>query len=86
MPTELSRKIQVDKKWRPVQYLSMSSANAAKYEDPQADREEVAVFAALEDLQPGPRWFGDFTEPSRGPRSSPFGVRRVRIQDNILAP
>lgn len=75
---ELSRKITVEKKWRPVQYLSMSRSNAAKYTDPQADKEEVGVFAALEDLQPGPRWSGDFVDPSNGPRSSPFGVRRIR--------
>ncbi len=76
--SELSRKITVDDKWRPVQYLSMSASNVAKYEDPQADREEELVFAALEDFHPGPRWRGDFIEPSNAPRSSPFGVRRVR--------
>lgn len=76
--TELTRKVTVDKKWRPVQYLSMSSSNAAKYEDPQADKEEVLVFDALEDLQPGPRWSGNIGEPSDAPRSSPFGVRRIR--------
>ena len=76
--TQLKRKIKVAKKWRPVQYLSMSSSNAAKYEDPQADKEEVLVFDALEDLQPGPRWFGHIGEPSKAPRSSPFGVRRIR--------
>lgn len=75
---ELSRKIQVDKKWRPVQYLSMSASNDAKYSDPQADKEEVGVFEALEDLQPGPRWAGDFVDPCAGPRTSPFGVRRIR--------
>ena len=74
----LTRKITVDKKWRPVQYLSMSSSNAAKYEDPQADKEEELVFTALEDLQPGLRWKGNFVDPSPAPRSSPFGVRRVR--------
>jgi murein DD-endopeptidase MepM/ murein hydrolase activator NlpD len=76
--TELSRKITIEDKWRPVQYLSMSSENEAKYTDPKADREEVLVFKALEDLQPGPRWKGNFSEPSDCPRSSPFGVRRVR--------
>ena len=75
---ELSRKITVDEKWRPVQYLSMSADNDAKYTDPQADREEELVFKALEDLQPGPRWSGDFQEPSDCPRSSPYGVRRIR--------
>jgi murein DD-endopeptidase MepM/ murein hydrolase activator NlpD len=75
---EIKRKINVEKKWRPVQYLSMSRANAAKYDDPQADREEVLVFDALEDLQPGIRWKGNFGEPSPAPRSSPFGVRRIR--------
>lgn len=75
---EIKRKIDVAKKWRPVQYLSMSRANAAKYEDPQADREEVLVFDALEDLQAGIRWKGDFDDPSPAQRSSPFGVRRVR--------
>jgi murein DD-endopeptidase MepM/ murein hydrolase activator NlpD len=74
----LTRKLKVDEKWRPTQYLSMSSSNAAKYEDPQADKEEVLVFDALEDLQPGVRWKGNFTDPSPAPRSSPFGVRRVR--------
>lgn len=74
----LSRKITIEKKWRPVQYLSMSSSNEAKYEDPQADREEELVFAALEDLQPGLLWKGNFAEPSPAPRSSPFGVRRIR--------
>ena len=74
----LTRKIQVDKKWRPTQYLSMSGSNEAKYEDPQADKEEVLVFDALEDLQPGIRWKGNFVDPSSGPRSSPYGVRRVR--------
>lgn len=75
---ELNRKIRVESKWRPVQHLSMSASNEAKYTDPQADREEVRVLAALRDLQPGARWKGDFQEPSEGPRSSPFGVRRVR--------
>jgi murein DD-endopeptidase MepM/ murein hydrolase activator NlpD len=75
---ELQRKIKVDKKWRPVQYLSMSSGNEAKYEDPKADEEEVLVFDALEDLQPGIRWKGNFVDPSPAPRSSPFGVRRIR--------
>ena len=75
---KISKKIQVDKKWRPVQYLSMSRANAAKYDDPQADREEVLVFDALEDLQPGLRWKGNFRDPSPAVRSSPFGVRRIR--------
>lgn len=75
---ELSRKITVEKKWRPVQYLSMSAENDAKYTDPQADKEEELVFNALEDLQPGPRWKGHFQEPSDCPRSSPFGVRRIR--------
>lgn len=75
---ELSRKVTIGSKWRPVQYLSMSSANEAKYSDPKADREEVLVFDALEDLQPGPRWRGNFIEPSSAPRSSPFGVRRIR--------
>lgn len=74
----LERKITVDKKWRPVQYLSMSSDNEAKYTDPKADREEEKVFAALEDLQPGIRWKGNFVDPSPAPRSSPFGVRRIR--------
>ncbi len=74
----LTRKIQVDKKWRPVQYLSMSSSNEAKYSDPQADKEEELVFAALEDLQPGLRWKGNFVDPSPAQRSSPFGVRRIR--------
>ncbi len=76
--TELSRKIKIEDKWRPVQYLSMSAENDAKYTDPQADKEEELVFAALEDLQPGPRWKGNFGEPSDAPRSSPFGVRRIR--------
>lgn len=76
--SELSRKITIEQKWRPVQYLSMSSENEAKYTDPQADKEEEMVFKALEDLQPGPRWTGDFAEPSDAPRSSPFGVRRIR--------
>ena len=75
---KLNRKIRIDKKWRPVQYLSMSRSNAAKYEDPQADREEVLVFDALEDLQAGTRWKGNFRDPSPAPRSSPFGVRRIR--------
>lgn len=74
----LERKITVDKKWRPVQYLSMSADNEAKYTDPKADQEEEKVFAALEDLQPGLRWKGNFVDPSPAPRSSPFGVRRVR--------
>ena len=75
---ELTRKIRVENKWRPVQHLTMSASNEAKYTDPQADREEVRVLAALRDLQPGARWMGNFREPSQGPRSSPFGVRRVR--------
>ena len=75
---DLERKIKVAKKWRPVQYLSMSRSNVAKYTDPKADEEEVLVFDALEDLQPGIRWKGGFDEPSSGPRSSPFGVRRIR--------
>lgn len=74
----LTRKIKVENKWRPTQHLSMSADNAAKYEDPQADKEEVLVFDALEDLQPGLRWKGNFVDPNSGPRSSPFGVRRVR--------
>ena len=76
--TELSRKIKVEEKWRPVQYLSMSADNVAKYTDPKADKEEELVFKALEDLQAGPRWRGNFIEPSDAPRSSPFGVRRIR--------
>lgn len=75
---DLERKIRVDKKWRPVQYLSMSSSNVAKYSDPQADKEEVLVFDALEELQAGLRWKGNFDDPSPAPRSSPFGVRRIR--------
>lgn len=75
---ELSQKIQVDKKWRPTQHLSMSSSNEAKYTDPQADKEEELVLATLRDLQPGPRWKGNFSEPSGAGRSSPYGVRRVR--------
>lgn len=75
---DLSRKITIDSKWRPVQYLSMSSDNEAKYTDPQADKEEELVYAALESFQPGARWRGDFAEPSSAPRSSPFGVRRIR--------
>lgn len=75
---ELSRKVEVGKKWRPTQYLSMSSSNSAKYTDPQADKEEEIVLEALYDLQPGPRWKGSFAEPSSAPRSSPYGVRRVR--------
>lgn len=75
---ELQRKITVDHKWRPVQYLSMSSSNESKYTDPKADKEEVGVFAALEDFQPGLRWKGNFTDPSPAERSSPFGQRRVR--------
>lgn len=75
---ELSKKITIANKWRPTQYLSMSSSNEAKYSDPQADREEELVLAALRDLDPGARWDGDFQEPSGAPRSSPFGVRRVR--------
>ena len=74
----LERKLTIDKKWRPVQYLSMSSDNEAKYTDPKADEEEVKVFDALEDLQPGLRWKGNFVDPSPAPRSSPFGVRRIR--------
>jgi murein DD-endopeptidase MepM/ murein hydrolase activator NlpD len=76
--SELERKITIADKWRPVQYLSMSADNEAKYTDPQADKEEVLVFKALEDLHPGPMWHGDFGQPSEAPRSSPFGVRRVR--------
>ncbi len=76
--SEIARKITIDDKWRPVQYLSMSSDNEAKYEDPQADKEEELVFKALEDFQSGIRWKGNFTEPSPAPRSSPFGVRRIR--------
>lgn len=76
--SEIARKIKVEDKWRPVQYLSMSSDNEAKYTDPQADKEEELVYDALEDLQPGPRWRDDFMEPSDAPRSSPFGVRRIR--------
>lgn len=75
---ELSKKITIASKWRPTQYLSMSADNEAKYTDPQADREEEIVLAALRDLEPGPKWKGDFQEPSGAPRSSPFGVRRVR--------
>lgn len=75
---ELARKIEVGSKWRPTQHLSMSSSNEAKYTDPQADKEEEWVLAALRDLQPGPRWKGNFSEPSDAPRSSPYGVRRVR--------
>lgn len=75
---ELSRKIEVGSKWRPTQHLSMSSSNEAKYTDPQADKEEEWVLGALRDLQPGPRWKGSFSEPSDAPRSSPYGVRRVR--------
>ncbi|MCA9795026.1 MAG: M23 family metallopeptidase [Candidatus Eremiobacteraeota bacterium] len=76
--TELSRKILVDNKWRPTQYLSMSASDDAKYTDPQADKEEEIVLAKLRDLLPGPRFHGDFLEPSDGPRTSPYGVRRVR--------
>ncbi len=76
--TKLSRKITVDQKWRPTQHLSMSSSTASKYTDPQADREEEVVLARLRELQAGPRWRGDFLEPAQGPRTSPFGVRRVR--------
>ncbi len=76
--TELSRKVKVDEKWRPVQYLSMSADNDAKYTDPQADKEEELVFKALETLIPGPMWSGNFGEPSDAPRSSPYGVRRIR--------
>lgn len=75
---ELSKKITIANKWRPTQYLSMSASNEAKYTDPQADREEELVLAALRDLEPGAKWRGDFQEPSDAPRSSPFGVRRVR--------
>lgn len=75
---ELSKKITIASKWRPTQYLSMSASNEAKYTDPQADREEELVLAALRDLEPGAKWRGDFQEPSDAPRSSPFGVRRVR--------
>jgi lysostaphin len=74
----LTRKIKVDSKWRPVQYLSMSSDNEAKYSDPKADEEEVGVFAAIEDLQKGVKWKGNFVDPSPAERSSPFGVRRIR--------
>ncbi len=75
---ELSRRIDIAHKWRPVQYLSMSASNDAKYSDPQADREEELVLAALYDLKPGVFWRGNFREPSSGPRSSPYGVRRIR--------
>lgn len=75
---ELAKKITIASKWRPTQYLSMSASNEAKYTDPQADREEELVLAALRDLEPGAKWRGDFQEPSDAPRSSPFGVRRVR--------
>lgn len=75
---EVARKIKIADRWRPVQYLSMSASDEAKYTDPQADREEELVLAALRELLPGPRWSGDFDEPSNAPRSSPFGVRRVR--------
>jgi len=75
---QLNRRIRIDPKWRPVQYLSMSASNEARYTDPRADREEVLVLEALRDLQPGPRWLRDFQEPSQAPRSSPYGVRRIR--------
>ena len=75
---DLSRRIDIVHKWRPVQYLSMSASNDAKYSDPQADREEELVLAALYDLKPGVFWRGNFREPSSGPRSSPYGVRRIR--------
>lgn len=76
--TKLERKIRVERKWRPVQYLSMSADQAARYEDPRLDKEYDEITAALARLTPGPLWKGAFREPSSAPRSSPFGVRRVR--------
>lgn len=77
-PVTRERAITISDKWRPVQYLSMSSDNVAKYSDPQADREEVILLKALYDMRPGVMWRGGFINPSQGPRSSAFGVRRIR--------
>lgn len=74
----LSRSFKITPKWRPVQYLSMSASNEAKYTDVQADKEEELVLKALYELIPNPLWKGNFGEPSTAPRSSPYGVRRMR--------
>ncbi len=76
--SELSRKVKIDFKQRPVQYLNMSASNDAKYSDPQAIRENKSVRAAYAEYLPSILWRGNFLEPLNAPRSSPFGVRRVR--------
>ncbi len=76
--TELSRKVKIDYKKRPVQYLNMSASNDAKYSDPQAVRENKSVKAAFAEFVPDILWHGNFREPLNAPRSSPFGVRRIR--------
>lgn len=74
----LTRRIVIEPVTRSIQRLSMSPDQASRYDDPQADREEEVVLAALRDLRPGQLWRGGFSQPSQAPRSSPFGVRRIR--------
>jgi len=62
----------------PVQQLRMAKRTAALYTFPGSKQEDAAVRTATHTWSAAPLWSGEWTLPTGGRMSTPFGVRRIR--------
>ena len=60
-----------------TQYLSISPATLASYDDPQNKADDLAILASMKPLDGEQRWHGNFSLPCVARESTGFGQRRL---------
>lgn len=76
-----SRTITIKSKSYGTQQLWMSEDQLAKYDNPQADRDNDAIIEALKAGVDDIEWDGQFTKPVQGRTSTGYGLRRYYNDD-----
>jgi Peptidase family M23 len=74
----VTRSVTVHRTAWPVQHLKMKRSTERLYTFPGAKAEDAAVTAATRTFSPTSLWHGAFLIPTKGRRSTPFGVKRIR--------
>jgi murein DD-endopeptidase MepM/ murein hydrolase activator NlpD len=77
-PRWLERKVEVAKTAFRVQHLRMAASTARLYSGAAAKREDAAVGSAIRTVSDERLWRGEWSLPTQGRTSTPFGVRRIR--------
>jgi murein DD-endopeptidase MepM/ murein hydrolase activator NlpD len=75
--TLLERTVSVKARNYGTQYLSISPATLASYDDPQNKADDQAILASMKKLDEQQRWQGHFQLPCEAPESTGFGQRRL---------